>query len=621
MSRIAGLFGEEIKTTSFLAGMTQYMSGPGWNQASHAEGPIALGWCGWNKPNLVIMPGVVAVLEGFIYNAADLDQRPGSDAALLAKLYQKHGFSRALSLLNGDFSAVIYDIQKGCLWLGRDRFGIRPLYYHFREGVLAFASRPGALLLLPWVSREPDRQFTALFAASHYRTIDNKPEGSPYAEIEQLPAGQWLRIGQGGLTSGTYWRLEQQPDLQPPVAELAERYKYLLLDAVDIRYSRSHNPVFTLSGGMDSSSVLSSAVLASKEKQHAVSTVYRDKTYDESEEIRPMLSEKVSQWHPVEVDDAPEVMDLVRRMVALHDEPVATATWLSHYQLCQQMADNGFASIFGGLGGDELNAGEYEYFFYHFADLVSANRKKELDQEIHFWAKYHDHPIWRKNREVAMAGIERLTDANRPGICLPDRKRMLRYASALNPEYFDFKGFTPIMDHPFGSYLKNRTLQDIYRETAPCCLRAEDRQTVAMGLDNFLPFFDHRLVEFMFRIPGDLKIKKGITKHLLRLAMKDVLPEETRTRIAKTGWNAPAHLWFTGERLDQLRDMVGSQKFRQRGIYNNVELERIMDDHQQIVISGQPRDNHMMFLWQLLNMETWLSWLESFPPPLQEDSL
>ena len=118
------------------------------------------------------------------------------------------------------------------------------------------------------------------------------------------------------------------------------------------------------------------------------------------------------------------------------------------------------------------------------------------------------------------------------------------------------------MPHPFTSYLKNRCYQDIFFETAPCCLRAEDRHGGAFGLDRFDPFFDHRLVEFMFQVPGRHEDSvDGVTKTLLRQAMTGVLPEETRTRVKKTGWNAPAHVWFAGKGADQVRDLIGSRAF------------------------------------------------------------
>src|SRR5262245_30724203 len=290
-------------------------------------------------------------------------------------------------------------------------------------------------------------------------------------------------------------------------------------------------------------------------------------------------------------------------MVYVHHEPVATATWLSHFLLTKQVADEGFGSLFGGLGGDELNAGEYEYFIFHFADLAQAGRTAELDREIACWAAHHEHPMYRKNRDVAISGMAQLTDPSRPGINLADRERLGRYLGTLGRDFLHFSDWSPAMDHPFTSHLKNRTFQDIFRETAPCCLRAEDRQCTAAHLDRYDPFFDHRLVEFMFRVPGSAKIGEGTTKLLLRAAMRGILPEETRTRIKKTGWNAPAHVWFTGPGLESVRDLVASQRFRERAIYDTAEVERLIGEHIAIMESGEPRENHAMFLWQLVNLE------------------
>jgi asparagine synthase (glutamine-hydrolysing) len=168
------------------------------------------------------------------------------------------------------------------------------------------------------------------------------------------------------------------------------------------------------------------------------------------------------------------------------------------------------------------------------------------------------------------------------------------------------ESYAPVMDTPFASYLKNRAWQDMIRETLPCCLRAQDRHGAALGLETVNPFLDHELVEFMFRIRGTQKIRDGVTKQLLRQAMRGILPEATRTRIAKTGWNAPAHRWFSGPVIDDLRDRVRSQPFRQRGIYDPDAVMAVIDDHVRITTTGAIEDNHMMFLWQLLNLESWL---------------
>ena len=555
--------------------------------------------------------GVSVWFDGVIFDAPDRDD--GRDGAtLVAHLYRRHGFEGAIERINGDFAIALHDPQADELWLARDRFGVRPMYFVERAEGFAFGSMPRALAELSGVDGSPRRDYVALVAASHYRYFDNRAEWAPYEGVHQLRAGHLLVHRRGATTVTRYWDLTEAPDLEGSEEELAAAYRDLLLDAVAIRVRALPNPTFTLSGGMDSSSVLAAAARALGGPQPAWSTVYADETYDESEDIVDMRA-LADPWYPVPVDE-PNVLDDVAEMVALHDEPVATATWLSHRHLIERVAGAGFTALVGGLGGDELNAGEYEYFPLHFADLRVAGREDELGHEIERWAHHHDHPIFRKGPETARREISRLADLEHPGTVLPDRARLERYAEALCPEFFDLRTYEPRMDRPFASYLKNRAYQDLFRETLPCCLRAQDRHGAAFGVDTVSPFLDHRLAELMFRIRGDLKVRDGVTKRLLREAMRGILPEATRTRVKKTGWNAPAHIWFSGDGRDTVLDLVRSQRFRDRGIYNVGVVERIIDEHDEIVRSGRAEENHMMFLWQLVNLDAWLTLVEQPQP-------
>lgn len=615
MSRIAGILGpipdnqrrEYLDTmlSSYRSGSVSYVV---------SAGRAGLAWRGWRPPNMATAQGTSVVMDGAIFNRDELEaavQERGNDARLFLSLYKRHGFEEAISRINGDFAIAVSDAEAGRLYLGRDRFGLKPLYYILQDGILAFASQPRALLALPDIDWRPDPSFVALFAGSHYRTFDNAIERSAYREIQQVPAACLLEILGDQVGTRRYWHLAPQEEFSRPERALAEQYRELLLDSVARRKSAAHRPAFTLSGGLDSSSVLTCAAATSNAGQHAFSSVYVDATFDETAEIQSMLTGRsVAEWHRVPVEESLDIFATAAAMVEIHDEPVATATWLSHYLICDRVSRSGFGALFGGLGGDELNAGEYEYFPVYFADLQRSGNTAAYQHEVACWAKHHDHPIHRKSPEIAASLVDRLTDAAVPGKCLPDFGRLRRYASAVNPDLLDLTHFEPIMDHPFPSYLNNRTYQDLFRETTPCCLRAEDRQTTAFSLDRFDPFLDYRLAEFMFRVPGHMKIRDGITKRLLREAMAGLLPEETRGRIKKTGWNAPAHIWFTGRNLANLRDMIASRSFRERGIYKPDVVEKIADEHDRIVAAQEPRENHMMFLWQLINLETWLSSLD-----------
>ena len=114
----------------------------------------------------------------------------------------------------------------------------------------------------------------------------------------------------------------------------------------------------------------------------------------------------------------------------------------------------GYDALFGGLGGDELNGGEYEYFFCLFADLKFEGRNDILDREISEWVKYHDHPIFKKNYEIARESWTKLADMKKRGQCLLDRQRIEKYAHTINSNSFDVSEFNPVMDTIFDNYLK-----------------------------------------------------------------------------------------------------------------------------------------------------------------------
>lgn len=550
---------------------------------------------------------LVVAFDGLIYNRDEIDAPAGaSDAAALAALYRRHGFQNALNRLNADFACALLDREHGRLYLARDRFGVKPMYYVAGGPLVAFASRLAGLSGLPGLDFAPRPEYLATVAGGHYRFFDNPPEATPYRGIAQLAPGMLLTIANGVATASRWYALEDRGDDQRPLEALAEDYRALFQDAVARRLARIDRPAFTLSGGLDSSSVATTAALSAGAPSPAYSTVYGGGAYDETAEIRDALDGGRIDWRPVELG-AFDLFAEVARLTALHDQPLSTVTWLAHAALCERVKAAGHGGLMGGLCGDEQHAGEYDYFFYFFADLKAAGENARLTHEIACWQRHHDHPVWRKTPEVAAAKMARLADPGAPGRVTPDLEPLMRYQDALVPEARVAR--SPTLESPFPSYLKSHAHNEIYRETMPCCLRASERNTAALGLADAFPFFDHRLVELAFRVPSALKIRDGVTKQLLRAAMKGTLPEATRTRIAKTGWNAPLHAWFATRFKAPLLDLVHSRAFRARGLYRPDIVERLIDEHAAIVASGAPRENHMMFLWQLVSLESWLSGL------------
>ena len=610
MSRIAGIITWKPYTPSakLLDGVTAKLLQPNWKVFRERSAGVDIGWCGWqDRSNLAKKHNVVVVIDGTIYNKP---RQFETEADWVLKLYFEEGMTGMLNRLNGDFGMAVYDGDLMKLYLARDRFGVKPLYFVKTEGALAFASQPRCLLQLPGVSRQVNPKFVALYAVTHYRYFDTYPDSSPYLLVNQLPAAQLMMATSTQTTTKTYWQLEDVPDFKEKKVILLNEYRELLGNAVKIRLDTVTRPAFTLSGGLDSSSLLSLTAKLSGKKQVAFSAVYDDKTYDESKDIVPILKQSVSKWHAVRVEN-PDLINTVDRMISIHDEPVGTVTWLAHFLLSEQVKLSGYDGLVGGLGGDQLNGGEYEYFYAFFADLILRGKKERLKSEVSRWIKYFNHDVFKKSLKVYRHNMSKLIDLSIPGKCLPDQQRLRRYYAALDPEYVDMSSFAPEMEVIFTSYLKNRTLQELTREHAPVCLRAEDRHATYFERKALLPFFDYRLAEFMYRVPSEDKIVNGKVKMWHRRAMKGILPESTRMKVTKVGWNAPAHLWFSGKGQELLWDIVRSKQFRQRGIYNLNEVERIINDHQRIITRGEPRENHAMFLWQLINLELWQRQIES----------
>lgn len=555
--------------------------------------------------------GFALVVDGTIDDPDALPGDPGRPVGvrLAAALRGPEG-AAVLGRLDGDFVVTWAEASDGVVRLARDPFGVRSLYYAERGGSLAWASRPAALFVLPSCRPVPRRRAVAAFAAANYRFFDNEEGESPYEGVRQLPPGHLLTWRPGEpATIAAIAPFGPEPEWEAPIEELAPRYAGLFREAVARRLKRARRPAFTLSGGLDSSSVVTTARALLGSDVTAVSTVYDRRAYDESREIRDVLDTGGIDWVAVEV--APDdLFAEIAGLVAVHDEPVPTVTWLAHARLCREIAARGHDVLFGGLGGDEQHAGEYDYFFYRFADIAATGDRALLDHEIDCWQRHHDHPVHRKTQEVAEAMRLVLTDPARRGACRANRRLLERYRDVLAPGYFDLDGLAIEPPAVLPSYLASHTLNELFRNTMPCCLRASDRNAHAAGVGTAHPFLSGPLLRFMLRVPGSMKIRDGVTKWLLRQAMRGTLPEATRTRIEKTGWNAPAHEWFAGPCFEPLMDLVRSRRFRERGIYDPDRLEALIREHRAIVESGAVRDNHMMLLWQVVNLDAWLAHVE-----------
>ena len=165
---------------------------------------------------------------------------------------------------------------------------------------------------------------------------------------------------------------------------------------------------------------------------YAVSYGYSE--YDEAGGIAPLAARYGARWENIVLADPP-LVETIDRLVRIHDGPLCTVTWLSHFHLMKKAFEDCKDIIFSGLGGDECLAGEYEHFFYFFADLKLKGDEGRLAAEIDNWVRLHDHPVFRKSRAVVEDVFSRLVDFTRPGRIHYDRKRYGAYLSFFEPDF------------------------------------------------------------------------------------------------------------------------------------------------------------------------------------------
>ena len=548
------------------------------------------------------------IIYGNIFSIDNIEIQKNEEInKVVFQLLKKKSFEYVLKKIEGDCSLIFFSKKKKNLYFSRDLFGVSPLYFFKNKQKLVISSKPSLIFNYGFTANLVRKEYLYRYAGLHYRLIDNNPHISPFKNIEQLPASKYAKYNlvSQKLDIIQYWNLEKTSlTTSTNERELSEIYLEILKESVKKRVSKKGKKIFSISGGLDSSSILCLASDALNEKVDSYSVTYDDQEYDERSEIQDITSLRSKKWHNFEIKTKLDLEKKLSRMIEINDEPIVTATWYTHFLATEKIKSKNYNLIYGGLGGDEFNAGEYEYFTFFFADCLK-NKKDFLSTEIEFWEKYHNHKVFKKNKRIALDSINKFTDLKKSGLCKIDYKRSFKYLDCLSKKKFNDIKLDYDLHCPFESYLNNRTFHDLFYETLPCCLRAQHRHHSFFDMETINPFLDRKVAEFMFGIPYHLKIKNGVTKHLLRLSMKNILPETTRTRIKKTGWNAPAHLWFTGRNLEFVRDELVSKKFADKEIYNVKNVLRILNDHESIIKKKSNKENHMMFIWQLVNLILW----------------
>jgi len=552
-----------------------------------------------HQPMVDEASGLVVTHNGEIYNyvelRAELERyghhfRSNSDTEVLLAAYKKWG-SDCLRYLNGMFAFAIWDERRQELFAARDRFGEKPFYYHYdpERAFFIFASEIKALLASGLISRKPN--YKAIYRYLAYREIDAGSE-TVFEGVSALPPAHALKYSraQGTLRVWRYWDLNPEAEIRlSSDAAYAERFLQLLTDAVHIRL-RADVPVgSSLSGGLDSSTIV---CLIAKElrgsTQETFSARFHDPRYDEGKYIQKVIEWANVEGHIVYPDPA-RLPEEIETLTWHQEQPFFSTSIYAQWCVMRLAKEQGVTVLLDGQGGDETLAGYHLYFGPYFRDLFLRLRWTALMKVLHKYVREHG---------LAYLPIIAFTFLPQ-SLRHPIRKHIRPLAIAPELEQAGQSDARLFLPHNFKSALQAALYETLTCTVLPALLRYADRNSMAFSREVRLPFLDHRLVEFLFAIPNDQKLRGTTTKFVLRNAIQGLVPEGIRLRTDKLGFEPPEVGWMRGPLRTWIDEILHSSRFCQRGWLDPKVVERVWRGF----LAG--RDKLRSLIWRWISLEIW----------------
>lgn len=543
-----------------------------------------------NQPMFSDDGNYVMVFNGEIYNYIEIREelitkgyifRTKSDSEVLLKAYQEWK-EECLYKFNGMWSFVIYNKSEKSIFASRDRFGVKPFYYYSDNDIFIFASEIQPILKVLPVKPRPDYQ--TIFDYLVFNRTD-QTDITFFSGIRKLQHGHKLSLHNFNVEICKWYDLRSS--LKEPFSS-PEEYREMLTSSIKLRL-RSDVPVgVCLSGGLDSSSIVS--LLLNKFKKRDLNTfsaIYqKGQRGDESEyisEYRDLISNR---FFITPTGDS--LYTDLQSFITAHGEPVPTTSPYAQFKV-MQLAKGNVVVTLDGQGADEQLAGYHYFFGLYFKDLLRHRKLSLLSKEIRSYHKLHHSWTGLMSFLFFLLPEGLKTDVRILG------KKSLQYEFVKK-----YKKSNSVSANIYSSESLNESLLDHFEFKLEHLLKWEDRNSMWFSLEARVPFLDYRLVEKTLPLNGEWLIKNGINKTILREAMKDILPEKIRTRNDKIGFSTPQDEWFKNDLIvDLFKDIIHSDSFRSRGIFNQGKALVILNKH----ISGQT--NASSEIWKWINLELW----------------
>jgi asparagine synthase (glutamine-hydrolysing) len=487
----------------------------------------------------------VITYNGEIYNylyLKDLCEKKGStfistsDTEVVLECFRHFG-PAAFEKFRGMWALAIYDNLERVTILSRDPFAIKPLYYGFSNDLLFFASEPKALIAGHKVFKDVDDVTVKLFLEYGYLDRHN---WTFFRNIKRFPHAHYAVIKQEKtitLNFCPYWMPPKQIQ-KIQMADAAEHLKLLLNDSIKI-HMRSDVPVGAcLSGGIDSSAIACIAAKFSHDQQLSTFTTHYPSfpNIDETNWAKKIIEAIDARPYFVEPTLIKFLSDL-DRLIQIQDEPFGTTSIFAQYMIFNRIAETNVKVILNGQGADEQLAGYHGYFEQFLTSLLIQKKYLHFGNEYFHIKKTYSNNLNFPYKTILKQWTKTLF-----------RKLSFFHSDLLSPNINsahidDIAERLKILSMPIGCF--EDTLTALTCETnLPQLLRYDDRNSMGHSIESRVPFLDKEIVNFCLSLPSTLKIHNGLTKAVLRNALKDIIPNDVRMRIDKLGFPSPEIQWL-----------------------------------------------------------------------------
>lgn len=550
--------------------------------------------------------------NGEIYNHADIRSELNkiatikwktdhSDTEVILRAYEQWGLD-CVHRFRGMFAIGIWDKRSDDLLLIRDRIGVKPLYYSIHNERVVFASEIKALLRDPDQKRAVDQE-----SLYHYLSFLTTPAPNTLFEgVKKIPGGCWVRINRdGAVRTERYWDVWDfaKPLPEMSEADLAKRILNELKTSVALRKVSDVPVGVFLSGGIDSST---NAALFSEDASHPLRTFslgYKgeNETYQNELHYAREVAEKLKSDHHEILLDGEDLLKFLPEMVHLQDEPIADPVCVPIFYLSKLARDNGIVVCQVGEGADEL--------YWGYGSWKIKLRLQEIDNwpvpkfikkiglgflKLLGFSHSLPYEFLRRGSEglpIFWGGAESFTETEKRWLLSPAlRERFKNYSSweALKPIYDRFR--TKAWEK---SPLHWMTYLDLNLRLPELLLMRVDKMSMGVSLEGRVPFLDHKFVELAMSIPSATKTKDGVSKYILKKAVRGVIPDRIIDR-KKQGFGVPVYDFLAGDLNERMHTEL--REFCEKsGLLDWSRVEQVLKPNR-----GSPQKG-----WYLFNLALW----------------